>query len=272
MSELTLFPTAARSRAISRPVLFACACAATLLLLLALNKHLPYLFFTIAAVVAAAGVIYGTRYCARHNKWLVFALALLFLLIQCSFLNEQVRGVLHYFILASFCLPVLLKVLRSGILRSGGFKLYLVYFGWAALTITYSLAPLYSLARLSEAVLVMIAVGACLLEIRGPDDVTRLLFRFVLACGVVLTILVVAFVVLPHHLTWRSPLESYTPDELMQMSKLGIAAGGLDRFRGLLNGPNDVGALMLVAVGAALACWRVAAGRERLLLAARGMA
>lgn len=272
MSELALFPAEPRSRGISRPVLFTSACAVTLLFLLALNNHPPYLFLAIGAIVAVAVVIYGITYSARHNEWLVFSLALLFLLIQLSFLNEQVRAALHYFILALLSLSVLSKVLRSGILGTGGFKLYLVYFAWAAVTITYSLAPLYSLARLSEAILVMIALAACVLEIHEPDDVTRLLFRFLLACGVILSMLAVATAILPHHITWRSPLESYSPEELTQLSKLGMHTGGLDRFRGLLSGPNDVGAVMLIAVGAALAYWRAAARRERLMLAAMVMA
>jgi O-antigen ligase len=268
MSELALFPAESRSRGISRPVLFISACAVTLLSLVVLSTHPTYLLFAAGAIVAAAVAIYGITYSLRHNEWLVFALALLFLLIQISFLNESARAGLHYFILAILALPVLSKVLRSGILGTGGFRLYLVFFAWSAITITYSLAPLYSLARLSEAVLVMIAVAACVLEIREPDDVTRLLFRFALACAVIVALLAVGTAVLPHRITWASPLESYTRDQLIQMSKSGIAVGGLDRFRGLLNGPNDVGGLMLVAVGAALACWRAVARRERLLLAA----
>jgi hypothetical protein len=166
------------------------------------------------------------------------------------------------------CIPALPKVRSSYLFRTGGFRLYAVYFAWAALTISYSLAPLYSLARLTEAVLVMIALGACVLEIHDSDGVTHLLLRFLLACGVMLAMLAVASAILPHSVSWASPLESYTPDELVSMSKAGVRVGGLDRFRGLFNGPNDVGGLMLVVVGSALVCWRTAGGRMRLMLSA----
>lgn len=272
MSAPALFASPARPRTISGPVVLAFAFAATLLLLLALNNHTSYVLAGVAVVVVPVAACYGVMYAIRHNEWLIFAIALLFLLIEISFLDDQVRAPFHYLTLALLCIPALPKVRGSGIFRSGGFKLYLIYFSWAALTITYSLAPLYSLARLTEAVLVLIALGACVLEIHESDDVTRLLFRFLLACGVMLAMLAAASAILPHSVTWASPLENYTADELASMSKAGISAGGLDRFRGLLNGPNDVGGLMLVVVGSALVCWRAAARRERVMLAAMMLA
>jgi O-antigen ligase len=272
MSASALFSAPDRPRTLSRPVVFAFASAATLLLLLALNSHSSHLLVGIAAVAISVVACYGVVYTARHNEWLIFTIALLFLLIEISFLNNQVRAAFHYVILALLCVPVLPKVWRSGILHSGGFKLYAFYFGWAALTITYSLAPLYSVARLGETVMVTVALGACVLEIHESGDVTRLLSRFLLACGVMLAMLAVASAILPHSVTWASPLESYTPEELANMSKEGISAFGMDRFRGLLNGPNDVGGLLLIVVGSALVCWRVAARRERLMLAAMIMA
>lgn len=267
MSELALFPPSDRSRTISRPVALIFLSAATLVLLLGLNSHPSYLIIMTAAIAVPAVLLYGVAYVARHDEWLIFPVALLFLLIQVSFLSDSIRAPFHYGTLTLFCLPVLPKAWRSGILGTGGFKLYLIYFAWAALTITYSLAPVYSVARLGESVLVMIALAVCALGIREPGDVTRLLSRFLLACGVVLVLLAAAATILPRGIAWQSPLESYTPAELAAMAKSGISVAGLDRFRGLFNGPNDVGAFMLVVVGAALVCWRSAVTRERLILA-----
>jgi O-antigen ligase len=268
MSELALFPAASRSRTISRPVALVFLSAATLVIFLGLNSHPSYLIIMIAAIAVPAVLLYGVAYVARHDEWLIFPLALLLLLVQISFLSDRVRAPFHYGTLVLFCLPVLPKVWRSGILSTGGFKLYVIYFAWAAVTITYSLAPLYSLARLSEAVLVMIALAACALNIREPADATRLLYRFLMACGAMLIILTVAYPILPHDIAWLSPFESYTAEELATMSKAGISISGLDRFRGLFNGPNDVGAFMLVAVSTALVCWQAASKRVRVMLGA----
>jgi O-antigen ligase len=264
MSELALFPAAGRSRTISRPVAMVFLSAATLVILLGLNSHPSYLIIMTAAVAVPAVLLYGVAYVARHDEWLIFPVALIFLLIQISFLSDRVRAPFHYVTLALFCLPVLPKVWRSGILGTGGFKLYVIYFAWAALTITYSLAPLYSVARLGESVLVLIALAACVLHIREPADATRLLFRLIM--------LTIAYPILPHDISWLSPFESYTAEELAAMSKAGVGITGLDRFRGLFNGPNDIGAFMLVVVSAALVCWRAAATRERLILAAMVLA
>jgi hypothetical protein len=268
ISEPALFPGSSPPRSASRPFSLAFASAATLLLLAALNNHAASVL-VLSAAVAAVLVICGVLYTAHHHEWLVFPLALIGLLVQLSFLGDQTpRAVFHYLALALFCLPALPSVLRSGILRTGGFGLYVLYFGWAAITILYSLAPVYSLARLAEAVMVMIAIAACVLEIHEPADVTRLLFRFLLACAIVLVMLAATALVLPHDVAWQSPLESYSPTEVANMAKAGIIVGGLDRFRGLFNGPNDIGTFMLVAVGLAAACWRTAQRRGRMMLAA----
>lgn len=268
MFEPAIFSFSDRPRTISRPVLLIVVSFASLLLLLALNNHPSILIVTIVAVTVPVTLLYGVTYTSRHNEWLVFALVLLFLLIDISFLGDKARALFHYGTLALLCLPVLPKVWRSGILRTGGFRLYTIYFVWAAITIAYSLAPVYSLARLIEAVLVMIALVACVLDVREPDDAARLLLRFLMACGIILIMLAIASVVLPHSFAWQSALESYSPDELIAMSKAGIRIGGLDRFRGLFNGPNDLGTLMLIVVGVALVRWQAAAHRERLILAA----
>jgi O-antigen ligase len=263
-----LFSDSRAPRTALRPLLFALAAAAALLLLAALDDDSKSLLLIVAAIAMPAILICGVIYTSHHHEWLIFPLALICLVIQASFFGEHARAAFHYLALALFCLPAAPRVLQSRILRTGGFRLYVLYFGWAAVTVAYSLAPVYSLARLIDSILVMIGVAACALEIHEPADVTRILLRFLLACAIVLAIMVAAAPILPHDVAWLSPFESYTPDELANMAKAGIIIGGLDRFRGLFNGPNDIGAFMLVVVGLAAACWRTAKGRERVMLAA----
>jgi O-antigen ligase len=268
MLEPALFPSAAPARAISRPVLLGFISVVVVLVLLGLNDRSPYLFAAIAGIVAPVVLFYGVTFTARHHDWLIFPLALMFLLIDISLLNEQLRSGFHYATLVFFCLPALPSVWRSGVLRTGVFRLYLIFFLWAAVTVSYSLVPIYSFARLMDAALVMIALVACVLEIRQPEDVTRLLLRFLMACGVILIMSAVAFVVMPHSTAWQTPQESYTPDQLADLLKMGKSVSGIDRFRGLLDNPNDLGSLMLIVIGTVIASWRDAARRERMLMAA----
>ena len=268
MSAPALFTLTVRPRAVARPVAVVCACAAAILILLALYSKPSHILIAIAAIVGPATLLYGVRYTYRHTEWLIFPLALIALLIQISLFSDNLRSAFHYGAVALFCLPAVSIVRRSSILRTGGFRLYVVYFAWAAITVMYSLAPVYSLARLMDAVLIMIGTAACILQIRKPEDVTQLLLRFLLAGGIMLVMLVVSTAVLPHSITWQSPFESYEPDELANMAKAGISVFGLDRFRGLTSGPNVLGALMLVVVGPALVCWHAVEKRGRRILVA----
>lgn len=257
-----------RHSARARSVRLILAVVAALVLLWSLQGYAADLLFAFVAVGGSIALYRGVPYVARHPDWLVCPLVLIFLVTAFWFLNQSTRAAFHYGALALFCLPVAAKTLRSDIFRSGGFKLYTIYFLWAAVTIVYSLAPEYSLARLGEAFLILIALAASVLDARGEDDVARLLAHFLVGGGLVLAVVVASALVLPHNLTWVSPLESFTLDELRGMRKLGISVGGVDRFHGVMSGPNDIGALMLILVGPALVCWRAATRRQRVLLAA----
>jgi len=65
-----------------------------------------------------------------------------------------------------------------------------------------------------------------------------------------------------------STFESFSTEELQTMQKLGLTPNGVDRFRSIFSGPNDIGALMLIVVGPALVYWSTASRRQRVFLAA----
>lgn len=268
MFEDEHFAAAKRFRVLPIPALCAIAAIAAFSLVFALGDRPSKSLVLIAlGVIAAPLAIAGIVYAVRHREWVPFALALVFLLIEVSFLSDSTRAPLHYGALAMLALPLLPAVLRSGIFRTAGFRLYAIYFAWAAVTVIYSLSPLYSGARVVESGLAMIAVVGCVLEVRQPEDVSRLMLHFLLACGMVLVLLALSAVLMPHSLAWASPDETYTAQELASYAKQGLSIEGLNRFRGMLNNPNDVGALMLIVVGLALVRWPAAQGRERLMLA-----
>ena len=247
--------------------IFFVAALASIFLLWGFTGHDFILILLFGGPAALLGIGLGAFYTARHEAWLIVPLSLLFLLIQVSVLGETTRGVLHYAALALFCVPVLPRVWRSKIFHSGGFRLYSVYFLWAGITVVYSLAPGYSVVRLVQAILLLFAVTACALTVENADGARRLIVGFLAACGIMVIALGFAIIALPHSLTWLTPEESFTPDLLVQMARKGISVDGIERFRGFADNPNQIGVLMMVAVGSALVCWPGSSRRQRLILA-----
>jgi hypothetical protein len=247
-------------------VIVAVAVALILLYGLLGNDITPFL--VIGGVGGLLVILYGLSYVTDHRDWLICAFVVVFLINGLSFLDATARASFHYGALALLCFPVLPTALRSDMFQSGGFRLYTIYFLWAAVTITYSLAPEYSLARLGEAFLILTALATMVLDVRDANDTNRLLTHFLVGAGVILALNAAGAVLLPHSLTWVSPLESFTAEELHEMQKLGVTVDGVDRFRGLLSGPNDIGGLMLILIGPALVCWSTAGRGRRVLLTA----
>lgn len=265
MVELDATVSYPRSRDRAAPRIIAAVTA--FILLWRLQAGGVKLLLAIGGLGALFVVLYGLSYVARHRDWLVCALVLVFLTNGLSFLGAAERVTFHYGALLLLCFPIIATALRADIFRSGGFRLYTLYFLWAVVTITYSLAPEYSLARLGEAFLILTALAAIVIDVRESDGTTRLLGHFLVGAGVILVLNTAGAVVLPHSLTWVSPFESVTAQELQEMQKLGMTVDGVDRFRGLLSGPNDIGGLMLILVGPALVCWSTASRRWRVVLA-----
>ena len=225
-----------------RGVLFIVAAVAALLALYMLNggSYLPAL-----GMIGLAGgfVIYKAAAITRTDRgWLIVPLTLIAISIKIFYLEGALRAGLHYGLTALFCAPCVLIVWRSGIFRRGGFQLYSVYFLWALITVTYSLAPQYSIVRLADSMLVFCALSAIAYDLEGPEDITRVVERFLIGSGAFVVIMGFAAVALPRSMTWDVP-ESFTLNQ------------EVERFRGILNNPNDVGVLMLVTVGPILAFW-----------------
>ncbi|HLX37021.1 MAG TPA: hypothetical protein VKR29_04445, partial [Candidatus Binataceae bacterium] len=213
-----------------------------LLLLYMLNggSYIPAL--AIIGVVAAFAVYKVAAFTRLDRGWLIVPLVLIAILIKLFYLEGAPRAVLHYGLMAVFCVPCVLPAWRAGILRRGGFELYALYFGWALVTIAWSLAPQYSLVRLTDAVLIFCALSVIAFGLETPEDITTIVERFLIGAGVFVVIMAIAAVALPRSMTWDVPdLSTYNQE--------------VERFRGILSNPNDVGVLMLITVGPVLAFW-----------------
>lgn len=236
--------------------------------LLAMSVLLQRLYVPPAALAGLAmliGLYKAAAYTRQHPEWIVLPIFLTFALISASSFSEEARATIHYGLLVLFCLPVASVALRSGLIGQGGFRFYSIYLAWAAFTIVYSIAPAYSAARLIEATLVIVALVAAVSRIHNAEDAERLLSHFFLGCELVTLAIAVSFVALPHSIAWVSPIDSLTPDILAEMHRMGQQVGGLDRFRAIFNGPNDVGAFMLITVGVGLVRWPRIHGRDRII-------
>jgi hypothetical protein len=217
------------------------------------GSYLPVL--AIFGVAAAFAVYKAAAYTRIDRQWLIVPLVMISIFITSFFLEGAPRAAVHYGLVLLFCAPCVPLVWRSGIFRRGGFELYSIYFAWGLVTVTYSLAPQYSILRLADAMLIFCAVSAIVSEVKDPDDITRLMERFLIGCGVFVVIVAVAAVALPRSVTWFAP-ELSTENEVVE------------RFRGLLNNPNDVGVLMLATVAPTLAFWNRFERRKKKWLAA----
>ena len=222
----------------------------------------------IGVVAGAIGIYWAVNFTTRHHEWVVLAILLIFAVIGFSIFSEDIRSPLHYALLAFFCIPLIPTARHSGILREGGYRLYAYYLAFAAFTVLYSIARAFSLARVIEASIVVVALAAVAADLDDGEQVDRIFSHCFLGCALVTGVMVFSLVALPHSLCWVSPEASYDADVLAKMRQIGASVDGIERFQALFNGPNDIGFWMLVTVGIGLARWPRTRGRERGVVAA----
>jgi O-antigen ligase len=238
-----------------RGLLLAAAGMAGILALYMLNggSFLPAL--ALFGLVAAYAVFKMAALTRVDRRWLIVPLVMLAIFINSFFLSPSPRAAAHYGLAVLFCLPCVPVMWRSGLLRRGGFQLYCVYFLWALITVIYSLAPEFSAARLVDATLMFCGISTIAYGVKEPEDVTLLVERFLIGCGVFVVICGFAAVALPRSVTWDVPV-LYTVNTQVE------------RFRGVLSNPNDIGGLMLITLGPTLAFWSRFEKRKKIWLAA----
>src|SRR5277367_1100249 len=225
-----------------RSILLAATAVCAVLALYILNGGSYYPALAIFGVAGAVIVYKAWVWTRADRQWLIVPMVVMAIFVNSLFLAGAPRAAFHYGMAILFCAPCVPLVWRSKLYRRGGFELYSIYFAWALLTVSYSLAPEFSIARLLDATLVFCALSAIVFDLKDAEDVARLVERFILGCGFFVVIMAVSAVALPRSITWNVP-DAYTLNQ------------EVERFRGLLSNPNDVGALMLITVGPTLAFW-----------------
>jgi hypothetical protein len=232
---------------------------------LAESRHLA-MAAAIAAVVVLIALVPAIDFIFHHRDWLACALILVLMLTAMSFPGATPRTAFHYSALAILCIPLIPYVARSEMVRTGGFRLLTGYYLWAAITVIYSLSPLYSTARLGEACLVAVALTAIVSDISDEGEVRNQYVRFLIGAGIILAAVALSAIVLPHSVTWYDPRSMLTREKFNDRRAVSSILSAMPRFQGILDGPNTIGALMFITVAPALVCWRAASRRMRLLL------
>ena len=214
----------------------------TILLLYMLNTAS---FLPVAVLGCAGGIVIllvALRYTTTHREALPAALAIIVILIDSSFLEGYLRAGLHYGLMALFCGASIPLAWRSSQHYRGGFASYWMYFLWALITVSYSVEPSYSIARLAAASLTFCAVSTVAFQVHDESDLTAIIEPYLIACGSLVTLVALTGLVLPHSVTWQVP-DAFTDNQ------------SIERFRGPLGNPNSVGGLTFMTVAPTLAFW-----------------
>ncbi len=208
------------------------------------------------APLAAAGLaalLWLFKRTTRDSGWLVCALVAVELLASANLSSQELQGgsdaartATRYVVIALLCAPAIPRALRSGILAQGGFRLYCLYLAWAAVTILYSLVPVFSAGRLALSVVMFVALSDAVAQVKSERDASRLIRWFAGGSAVVVALLAASIVALPHGVVWV------------------LDPSGIQRFRGFLPSPNQIGALMVTTTAAGFLCWGRASWLERI--------
>jgi|GEM_PF-637440 len=259
------------ARVLPRLAVVTLAAAFGVLAVLALNIHSPYLALAVAGPLGGSLLLWAVRWTTRDPLRLVPALVLVETLPYVNLipLDPEKRWWLHYPLLLAFCLPSIAAAYHRGVLRERYLAVFLVYFGWGAVSVIYSLDPLISAGRLLPAALLFAALTLVSLSTVSAKDMDAVLWNFLVGCAVLLCLTAFVAVALPRRVfiegsawagTWRAAHDmSGTYTWIRDTS-------GIDRFEGVFYSPNQVGSLVFLSIGVALSLWGRASRRQRIVL------
>jgi O-antigen ligase len=251
MADFTLTPSI-RSPAASRAPMIVVGVVATFAMLWLLDGGSTLPLLAILGIAGIVCLIWAERVTRKRPEWLIVALLLTPELIAIDAFEGPIRQFVHFGLIFLFCVPLVPTMVRSGLLKRGGFRLYLIFFGWSALTVIWSLAPAYSVGRLAESVVLFAALGSIAASLSQAEDFDKVLGHYLIACAVVVAVMVASAILLPRSITWAVPV---------------LAADGVERFKSVFSGPNEVGGVMLFTVGPAILYWNKVTGFRKTLLA-----
>jgi O-antigen ligase len=245
-------------------ILGGAAVAAALVVMVVYDPYGPVTvgIIGIALLIAVWKIWFLTR---RDPIWLAFVLMLVQLLDGLFFLTDQLRPIFTYGLTLLFCLPVIPVLSRAWRVRTSGFRLYLMFFLWCLITISYSISPEFSLVRLVRALLLFGGITFCSVAARRTGEIKPIIRAMMLA-SIVATLIAAAGLLLPHRLAWTMPGEDARVGAQEVAAETADFGDGVERFRSFYGGPNQVGELSLLTAGLILVYLQFADRKRRTLL------
>ena len=245
---------AASSRAVKPPATAMLVGMAALGLAAFMMLLFPKLALIPVAAIGGIAIVWTARRVQGDGAHLLCALLLIEELSAASFLplEKEQLFMVRYPLLIAFCALAAWKVLQSKEIWQGGFLDYLIYLGLGVISITYSLLPGYSAARILAAILMFMGIVRIAREVTSREDIDRLLNWFLIGTGIVWTVILITSVAMSQDLVW----------DVEEMT-------GLVRFRGIYGSPNSIGELALGTIAVGMVIWKSTIGWKRWALAAQ---
>ena len=226
--------------------------ALSLLALLMLN--FPALVLVAAAAAGGILIVWTARRVQANGAHLLCALLMIEELSGATFIpltSDQLYMVRYPFLIA-FCGASVWTAFRNSEILQGGFLDYLIYLGLGVVSITYSLLPSYSTARISAAILMFMGIVRIARAVANRKDIEKLLSWYLVGTGVVWLVILFSMVFMSRDLVW----------DVEEMT-------GVVRLRGIYGSPNQIGEIALATMGVGLVIWSSVTGWKRALLAAQ---
>jgi O-antigen ligase len=230
---------------------------AALGLLALLMLNFPILILGLGGVAGGIAIVWAARRVQGNGAYLLCALLLVEELSGASFLpltNDQYFMV-RYPLLIAFCGAAVWTAFQNSEILQGGFLDYLIYLGLGVISISYSLLPSYSTARILAAILMFMAIVRIARTVTNREDIEELLSWYLVGTGIVWVVVLISSVLMSHDVVW----------DVEEMT-------GLVRLRGIYGSPNQIGEIALATIGAGMVIWSSIKGWKRALLAAQMVA
>jgi O-antigen ligase len=244
----------ASSRAVKPPATAMLVGMAALGLAAFMMLLFPNLALIPVAAIGGTAIVWTARRVQGNGAHLLCALLLIEELSAASFLplEKEQLFMVRYPLLIAFCALAAWKVLQSTDIWQGGFLDYLIYLGLGVISITYSLLPGYSTARILAAILMFMTIVRIARAVANREDIETLLNWYLIGTGIVWLVILIASVTMSYDLVW----------DVEEMT-------GLVRLRGIYGSPNLIGEVALATIGVGTVMWTSTSGWKRALLAAQ---
>jgi len=240
------------SRAGAPPATAILAGMAALALLALLMLQSPSLALGVVALVGGISLIWIAWRVQSNAAHLLCALLLIEELSGATFLplGPGQDFMVRYPLLIAFCGAATWTTLRNSENWQGGFRDYLIYLGLGVVSISYSLVPEYSAARIFAAILMFAGIVTISRSVADREGIDHLLKWYLVGTGIVWILVLVGAVFMSQDLVW----------EIEKIS-------GVVRLRSIYGSPNQIGEIALATIGTGAVVWGSTSGWKRGLLA-----